>query len=383
MGNVFSLLQRCKNDDSLIQQKPDKDEILSKLNDPEFKKSNEYIKNCVTKIKIEDLSPPKEWLPIYTPDQIIKSITGKAYRTSIDIPMSNFGKNSFFKGLLYAYENHCPFVISPDMIWLLIMQAFARHVTNHSEILRNLFVNFSGKKTLTVVRDSSPESATNEDWMEIISSFSDQISENVGKELVNNITPNFTTTTPISLSTCQLTIMHTFKNYFEYKVFTIGCGFPYVKIEGSIEDWVKIKEKLEYLRQYDFSGFVNSFQTPIEEIINAKMGYPDIEFWKQMLRRKYFGAYSEAFYDGWILAFFPFNDKNKRILDYLFDHQVSNQEKMASEVLDTPFTLTDLSKREPVEYEGTLSSGFVGITQDPATYEIKPEMGWIINITPK
>ena len=177
MGNVFSL----------FQQKPSQDEIISMLNDPEFKCTKEYTKNCVTTIKIEDLSPPKGKLPILTPDEIVKSITGKSSsnRTSINKPMSNFEKNSFYKGLIFAYDNHCPFVISPDMIWLLIIQAFARHITNNSERLRNLFVTFSGKKTLTVVRDSSPESATNEDWMEIISSFSDQISENVGKELVD------------------------------------------------------------------------------------------------------------------------------------------------------------------------------------------------------
>ena len=36
----------------------------------------------------------------------------------------NFEKRSLIKGLITAYKNHYPITITPDMIWLLIAQAF-------------------------------------------------------------------------------------------------------------------------------------------------------------------------------------------------------------------------------------------------------------------
>lgn len=43
-----------------------------------------------------------------------------------------------------AYADHRPFVLSPDMIWLLISQGFARHINANQESMRNELVDFSG-----------------------------------------------------------------------------------------------------------------------------------------------------------------------------------------------------------------------------------------------
>ena len=53
-------------------------------------------------------------------------------------------------GFYTAHTNHYPIRIKPDDIWLLIVQAFSHHVNNNSEELRNMFVNFDGKKELIV-----------------------------------------------------------------------------------------------------------------------------------------------------------------------------------------------------------------------------------------
>jgi len=44
-----------------------------------------------------------------------------------------YGYNSFFNGMYSAYAEHRPFVLSPDMIWLLISQGFSRHVNANSD----------------------------------------------------------------------------------------------------------------------------------------------------------------------------------------------------------------------------------------------------------
>ena len=57
-----------------------------------------------------------------------------------------------FEGFVWAYRNHRPITISPDIIWLLIAQAFSNHVNANAESLRRKFVNFSGQKELVVKR---------------------------------------------------------------------------------------------------------------------------------------------------------------------------------------------------------------------------------------
>ena len=44
-------------------------------------------------------------------------------------------------------------------------------------------------------------------------------------------------------------MMGALKNYFEYKVYFL-CGIPYITLEGTIDDWKKIRQKIEKLKDY-------------------------------------------------------------------------------------------------------------------------------------
>ena len=63
------------------------------------------------------------------------------------------GKDVFFKTIVRAYAKHRPLVLSPDMIWVLISQGFARYVNAHPEQLRDQLVNHLGKMDLVVQSD--------------------------------------------------------------------------------------------------------------------------------------------------------------------------------------------------------------------------------------
>ena len=159
--------------------------------------------------------------------------------------------NGFYK----AHSNHYPIRIKPDDIWLLIVQAFSHHVNFNSEELRNMFVNFSGKKELVV---SYPISHIEEVNKKTLEDFSEQINEQMkkylGENLLNILTPNFTTTNNESLIICKISIMGAFKKYFDYTMFLSGCGVPYLILEGTAEDYKKIKEKALELKNIYLIG---------------------------------------------------------------------------------------------------------------------------------
>lgn len=108
-----------------------------------------------------------------------------------------------------------------------------------------MFVNFEDQKEIAVNKTylSFFQMQPEDEEKEICPSFVQQIREYTGQSIVDILTPNFTTTTAISFAVGQLSIMAAMKNYFNHRILLGGCGFPYVIIEGSLEDWTKIIAK--------------------------------------------------------------------------------------------------------------------------------------------
>ena len=155
----------------------------------------------------------------------------------------NYGKKSLIRGLMVAYEQHYPITVSPDMILLLFLQGYSRFMEKYSERVRNQYVNFEGKKTLIVKREGlTPEKASKEDWQGIIEEFTGNIKKEIGEKIISNLESNFTTTNPVTLTTSQVSIMSAMKQYFIYRVVMYVCGISKITLEGSLEDWEKIKK---------------------------------------------------------------------------------------------------------------------------------------------
>ena len=142
----------------------------------------------------------------------------------------------------------------------------------------------------------TPEKATKEDWQGIIKEFTGKLKESVGEEIISNLEANFTTTNSITLATSQLAIMSSMKQYFKYKVIMCVCGISSITLEGSLEDWQKIKKKFEYLSKKEFglNWWTEHLIPIIDKIIETKIYYEqnkDINnelryFWKDMIRLK-------------------------------------------------------------------------------------------------
>lgn len=151
----------------------------------------------------------------------------------------SFGYQKTFLGYLNAYFDHCPIKVSPNIIWQLILNRFSKYVNNYSEKLREYFVNFNGKKDITCIRIGTFKDVYKyED--DIIEEFCNEISKNIGSELTEALTPNFSTSTKESIIAGKVSIMSTFKKYFRYSIGMCTCGIPYIILEGNLEDWETI-----------------------------------------------------------------------------------------------------------------------------------------------
>jgi len=60
-------------------------------------------------------------------------------------------QNGLLAAVHIAFSQHLPLTLSPDMIWLAILQGFARHVALHAGRLERRLMLQPGKHTINVV----------------------------------------------------------------------------------------------------------------------------------------------------------------------------------------------------------------------------------------
>ena len=354
---------------------------------------NAFGQNGIT-FEVEKLSKPKKTLLLRHHNDIYKNLILKDLSLSkwdieqsgIDfkydiITMSetpdslvNYQYNSFFYGMYQAYADHRPFVLSPDMIWLLISQGFSRHVNANPEKLRHYFVDFSGKLTLMV--EAKEDLITNpKKWEEIFPQFTAQISEHTGDELVKTLTSDFSTTTTVERIASEITIMEAMKPYFEYVVFYAVCGIPEITLQGTTEDWQKVLDKTKKLAKYDLEWWTSELEPLLKEFVNASQGKINKKFWRNMFKyhsQKKYGA--PNIIDGWIVKFFPYDKDGKRNnLTKLVGRDILPDEIVK---VDVKYVKTDGIHTEEIMLE--LWSGFIGLEQNPENFALTPKIGWMI-----
>ena len=335
----------------------------------------------------ENISPPKKLFEKYSLEKITSIYSKKIYVSSFDMndKLIYFGEHTIFEGLYQAYVNHCPIVLSPDVFWTLIIQAFTRYVLANSESLREKFVDFQGKKELKAnnIEYETLESIPKEVWKKDISFYIDKISNYVGKDLINLLKPDFSTTTPIISQVGQINIMSCMQNYFEYKLYYGGCGYPKITLEGTIEDYLRLKEKTLGLKKYGLNHWIDDEIVPIlDKIIDTKKGNVDKEFWKKMYYNVE-GSISMSdttqrvkSIKGWLLKFAPFDKHNKERVEL---DELGFKDpffELPFDLLNAPLKTINVITGEKRDL--VIRAGFIGMEQNEKTYEMKPVFGWYV-----
>ena len=352
-----------------------------------------FAQNGIT-FKVEKLSKPEELLHLHSPNEIYENLIlsdmniepYEIKKKNIKVPyhiiaksespdsLVSFGPNSFFNGMYQAYADHRPFVLSPDMIWLLINQGFAQHVNANHESLRKYFVNFSGKESL-IVQSHKKLKDPSLLWEEIFPQFTEQIRKEVGGHLVETLTCNFSTTTSLEKTVSEITIMETVKSYFEFITIMIVCGIPEITLEGTPQDWEKVLNKARGLKEYKLEWWISQLEPLLEEFVKASKGTINQEFWRNMFKchsPKSCGA-PETF-DGWIIKFFPYDNEGKR--NNL--KQIVGRKKLPSEIVKVDLKYIEAYNDTVIETPLELWSGFIGLKQNNENFALRPQIGWMV-----
>lgn len=287
-------------------------------------------------------------------------------------------KDNFYQCIVYAYACHKSLALSPDMIWLLISQGFARYVNAHAEELRPKLVDHTGKMDLVVQFKTKKD-----DWPKLIEGFASQIDQHTKGEIAKTITANFTTTGPVERVASQITLMESAKKYFNYIAMRLSCGIPSITIQGTPNDWEAVLSKTKKLEEYGLGEWTKSLKPILQEFIRASEGRPNQQFWKCMVKQqpteklKGGGCSMDkpTELDGWFLKLFP--DENGEILS-----STPHTKNMASEMVVVGFKyriVDHLTNAVLGEKPMELRAGFIGAEEDSKTNTLTPKIGWLVN----
>lgn len=104
--------------------------------------------------------------------------------------------------------------------------------------------------------------------------------------------------------------MNAMKHYFDYECIT-QCGISKVKLLGTLEDWIQLKEATSKLSVYGLGWWTDNLVEILDKMIDTYQGNVDPLFWKYIF--KYYAAKSGSnpHIDGWIINFIPYIGKNQ------------------------------------------------------------------------
>lgn len=282
----------------------------------------------------------------------------------------------------HAFSEHRPLVLSPDAVWITIAQGLGIHIHQNAEALRHDLVRHEGQLALVAVADTSPA------WPDVI----DQLARHIRAEnpdLHDLFVCDFSTTGPVERTASLVVLMDAVRDYFSYAVRSI-CGIPTITLEGTPDDWKKLRARVERLPSYGMADWASHLLPLTNAFVATASGDVDLVFWQSIckLRR----AYGGDIINGWIILLFPFlkdpisGEANRR--SPFFEHPEETwrhdpESAPGITTRDVPQALSSAACCWTDAVTGThrameFLGGLAAISQDPATLALRPEAGWAV-----
>lgn len=190
--------------------------------------------------------------------------------------------NLFVSAAHRAFSDHYSFTIAPEVIWLIIQQEVATFVKNNAENpeIAAFFTRDSSKKTELII-DLPFTFGENVDWTPHLEKFRPMLVDNVPSDIMEVMTPSFTTETPTTRLAHLVSFMDCASKYYDFGGRTL-CGIPKFNVTGTVEDWEKIENSIGRLSQMlpYMSFYFGNLKTVIKEIKTSLiLGYGEPSFW--------------------------------------------------------------------------------------------------------
>ncbi len=252
---------------------------------------------------------------------------------SIDI----FGMQPLLMAVHLAYTNNTPVTITPDAFWLTLTQGATFHLRNNDEFKTDIF-----SEPTQCNNYSSPldlEAINAKDLKNLIANLKQEIVISNNTLESHWFECNFSTSTKTSIAVSELIELNYRAHYNDYIFSTIkdyilignNCGIPKITIEGTIEDWMSIRDRLSLLADIELDEWYSSLTRIVDQFINVFNGNIELKFWQEIYCAKQYSDSSRI--AGWIGRLFPIisgNIYNKYYYNALL--KITHEEAVSSRI---------------------------------------------------
>lgn len=326
---------------------------------------------------VADVTPVTTRLPPLSFEDLWGKKRYEARDTLFEWVAGNSGSDSLVKGghaflgaAVKAWNEHRPLRLSPDAVWMVLLEALATRIEGNPEGCRRDMVRHQGQLELRFELDPSHRTLLSEDstWNRIVSLILAQMDGHVLAGGGSNLAPVFSTTTPTRSLATRGRLLPLYKHYFTYLDYPI-CGIPQITLEGTPEDWKLLRRRVRHLGVCGLRGWTRQVDPVLAEFVRASEGHPSRAFWKAFVRFSPAkgGCGSTPTVDGWISALMPVSESGgiRPFMSAMNPDDVPDSHGSANVNIHNGHGWTPYSFR----------SGFSGVAQH-ADGSLFPELGW-------
>ncbi|MCB1138940.1 MAG: DUF4419 domain-containing protein [Leptospiraceae bacterium] len=208
-----------------------------------------------------------------------------------------FKLNNLIQAVHFAHSEHRPLQLSPDAVWITLLQGFVLHQRVRSEPVLK-------KKRLEAFsfQDFDPLDPK-ANWDLVLEKVSSELIEAESGEDLHLLLPEFSTTGKTERMVMRASLLMAFQDRYEYEYGAI-CGIPHITLTGTVEDWKLLRERAAQLGRYDLEWWTEPLLPILDQFIKARSGQPDRAFWKSIYKKE--GEYVAQGLNGWILKLYPY-----------------------------------------------------------------------------
>lgn len=221
-----------------------------------------------------------------------------------------YNRSCLAEAVSVSFFEHRPLRLSPDCIWLTLLQGLAIHMQGASEENRVSFVDFEGKKDLVLVRPDIMLGRDDNDWTGAIQDFLSSIRTNIKSSNHFLTDTSFSTTTFEDTIAKNVAVMDITKHFFRMSLMG-GCGIPWIELTGTPEDWILLRIRAEELGQYGLDWWMTSLLPVLDRFARAAQGDVDVNFFRAAVFKHGGSGSTVDPCTGWIQALYPYTASYK------------------------------------------------------------------------
>lgn len=288
--------------------------------------------------------------------------------------------NTLISAARLAHNEHRPFVLSPDLIWLTLLRGLSDHlyVSDSAAYFNSLGMDLAEAQCVFYDQDDFPVGSLESPWGDVVADVTVSATERFDTEFNELFQQRFSTTNSVREAVQQIQYLSTVKHFVKFVKRPWICGIPSVTLEGTPDDWQRIRDLIERFEDFGLGWWLDHLRPICEQFAQAACGIVDLKHWLRLYAATPHYCGAQEFVTGWIGKLFPYetNCGLPGIRNRLIDCEDSSSEP---KITDFPLHFSELRLRSRAGTTVRLMGGSLAISQDAESGALSPKIAWCVS----